>query len=85
MAMGRRRHGPGANPVLTTTTKASVIHHQPSTHHIIHINDHRIAYDQRGEGRSVVLIHGIPTSRLLWRKVMPALAKTHQVMAEVPS
>ncbi|MFO7906387.1 MAG: hypothetical protein ACQESR_28610 [Planctomycetota bacterium] len=46
---------------------------EPSTHHIIHIDGHRIAYDQNGEGRSVVLIHGIPTSRLLWRKVMTKL------------
>lgn len=54
---------------------------KPSTHHIIQIDGHRIAYDQQGEGSSIVLIHGIPTSRLLWRKVMPVLAKTHQVFA----
>jgi pimeloyl-ACP methyl ester carboxylesterase len=53
----------------------------PSTHHIIQIDGHRIAYDQHGEGSAVVLIHGIPTSNLLWRKVMPVLAKTHQVFA----
>jgi 2-hydroxymuconate-semialdehyde hydrolase len=52
-----------------------------STHHIIQINGHHIAYDQHGEGSPVLLIHGIPTSNLLWRKVMPVLAKTHQVFA----
>ena len=54
---------------------------KPSTHHIIQINGHHIAYDQHGDGSPVLLIHGIPTSNLLWRKVMPVLAETHQVFA----
>lgn len=52
-----------------------------SNHHIIQIDGHSIAYAEQGEGSPVVLIHGIPTSNLLWRKVMPELAKTHQVFA----
>lgn len=52
-----------------------------SHNHIIQIDGHRISYDQQGEGSPVLLIHGIPTSNLLWRKVIPALAKTHQVYA----
>jgi pimeloyl-ACP methyl ester carboxylesterase len=47
----------------------------------VQIDGHRIAYNQQGEGSPVVLIHGIPTSNLLWRKVMPELATTHQVFA----
>lgn len=47
----------------------------------VRINGHRIAYAEQGEGSPVVLIHGIPTSNLLWRKVMPEPAKTHQVFA----
>jgi 2-hydroxymuconate-semialdehyde hydrolase len=54
---------------------------KPSTHHNIRIDGHRIAYDQQGDGSPVVLIHGIPTSNLLWRKVMPVLATTHKVFA----
>lgn len=49
--------------------------------HVVLIDGHRIAYNQLGEGRPVLLIHGIPTSSLLWRKVMPELATTHQVFA----
>lgn len=49
--------------------------------HVVLIDGHRIAYNQQGEGSPVVLIHGIPTSSLLWRKVMPELATTHQVFA----
>ncbi|MFU8896730.1 MAG: alpha/beta fold hydrolase [Gammaproteobacteria bacterium] len=47
----------------------------------VQIDGHRIAYTEQGEGSPVVLIHGIPTSNLLWRKVMPELAKTHRVFA----
>lgn len=47
----------------------------------VQIDGYRVAYDEQGEGSPVVLIHGIPTSNLLWRKVMPELAKTHQVFA----
>jgi len=47
----------------------------------IQIDGNRISYAEQGEGSPVVLIHGIPTSNLLWRKVMPELAKTHQVFA----
>lgn len=54
---------------------------KPTQYQVVHIDDHRIAYDRQGEGNPVVLIHGIPTSRLLWRNVMPALAKAHQVFA----
>lgn len=52
-----------------------------SSQHVIHINGHRVAYLQQGKGSPVVLIHGIPTSNLLWRNVMPELARTHQVFA----
>ena len=48
---------------------------------IVQIDGHRIAYDRQGEGSPVILIHGIPTSNLLWRNVMPEPAKTHQVFA----
>jgi 2-hydroxymuconate-semialdehyde hydrolase len=47
----------------------------------VQIDGHRVAYAEQGEGPPVVLIHGIPTSNLLWRKVMPELAKTHHVFA----
>lgn len=47
----------------------------------VNINGHRIAYLEDGEGSPVILVHGIPTSNLLWRKVMPELAKTHKVLA----
>ncbi|MEQ9618021.1 MAG: alpha/beta hydrolase [Deltaproteobacteria bacterium] len=45
------------------------------------IDDHKIAYREQGEGNPLILIHGIPTSSLLWRKVMPALSNNYRVIA----
>lgn len=45
------------------------------------IEGYRIAYQEMGEGRPVILIHGIPTNKLMWRDVMPSLAAQHRVIA----
>jgi 2-hydroxymuconate-semialdehyde hydrolase len=39
----------------------------------ISIDDRRIAYSQVGHGFPIVLLHGIPTSRYLWRHIIPLL------------
>lgn len=45
------------------------------------VEGHRLAYLDDGKGPPVLLIHGIPTSSLLWRDIIPVLAKTHRVIA----
>jgi pimeloyl-ACP methyl ester carboxylesterase len=45
------------------------------------VGGHRIAYLDHGSGPPVLLIHGIPTSSLLWRHIIPELAETHRVIA----
>lgn len=40
-----------------------------------------IAYEERGSGPALVLIHGMGASRYFWRKVIPALAREHRVIA----
>jgi pimeloyl-ACP methyl ester carboxylesterase len=40
-----------------------------------------IAYREAGTGPAVLLLHGWPTSSLLWRDVMPHLAAANQVVA----
>jgi pimeloyl-ACP methyl ester carboxylesterase len=45
------------------------------------IDGHRIAFQDHGHGRPVILIHGIPTSSHLWRGVIPSLARDHRVIA----
>ena len=47
----------------------------------VHIDGHKIAYLDQGGGSPVILIHGIPTSNMLWRNIMPELAKSHRVVA----
>ena len=47
----------------------------------VQIEGYRVAYAEQGEGSPVVLIHGIPTSNLLWRKIIPELARKHRVFA----
>ena len=54
---------------------------KPFNDHVVLIDGHKIAYNQQGEGSPVVLIHGIPTSNVLWRNIMPDLATTHRVFA----
>ncbi|GAW37361.1 haloalkane dehalogenase [Roseovarius sp. A-2] len=51
------------------------------THHFAMVEGHRIAYLDEGAGPPLILLHGIPTSSLLWRKVIPVLAQTHRVIA----
>ena len=51
-----------------------------STQHLL-VEGHRLAYLDEGSGPPVLLIHGIPTSSLLWRHVIPALARSHRVIA----
>jgi pimeloyl-ACP methyl ester carboxylesterase len=51
------------------------------THKYLLTGGHRLAYLDEGSGPPVLLIHGIPTSSLLWRQVIPDLAQTHRVIA----
>lgn len=46
-----------------------------------YIDGHKISFREQGEGSPVVLMHGIPTNSLMWRDVMPQLAKSHRVIA----
>lgn len=39
----------------------------------VDVSDHRIAYSRGGDRASIALIHGIPTSRYLWRNVAAVL------------
>ena len=51
------------------------------THEFAMVEGHRIAYLDEGEGPPLILLHGIPTSSLLWRNVIPDLAKSRRVIA----
>ena len=44
-------------------------------HDFISIDKRRIAYSQAGHGTRIAFLHGIPTSRHLWRHVVPLLVE----------
>ncbi|KAG9252931.1 alpha/beta hydrolase [Emericellopsis atlantica] len=43
-----------------------------ATHHVL-INNTRIAYGVYGQGEPIVLLHGTPSSSLIWRNIVPSL------------
>lgn len=51
------------------------------TEHHTYIDGNKIAYREQGKGSPVILIHGIPTNSLMWREIIPHLAKHHRVIA----
>lgn len=46
----------------------------PLTKQYATVNGKRMAYHERGEGRSIVFLHGNPTSSYLWRNIIPHVA-----------
>jgi len=46
-----------------------------------YVNGHQIAFLEQGEGKPVILLHGIPTNSQMWRDIIPKLAQTHRVIA----
>ena len=53
----------------------------PVTHHTAEINGIRMHYVTAGTGEPVVLVHGFPQTWYAWRKIIPALAARHMVIA----
>jgi pimeloyl-ACP methyl ester carboxylesterase len=45
------------------------------------VDGRRLAYRELGSGPAVLLLHGWPTSSLLWREIMPQLAPNARVIA----
>lgn len=48
---------------------------QPIATHNVLIQGHRIAYGVYGHGKPVILIHGTPSSSLIWRNIYPSLVE----------
>ncbi len=51
------------------------------THRTADVNGVRLHYVIGGQGDPVVLLHGFPETWYSWRKIMPALAEEHTVIA----
>ena len=50
------------------------------THHTINVNQVQLNYTIGGSGEPIILLHGWPQTGYAWRKVMPELAKSYQVI-----
>jgi 3-oxoadipate enol-lactonase len=46
----------------------------------VKISDIQLAYDDTGAGPAVVLVHGYPFNRSLWREQVAALSESHRVI-----
>ncbi len=53
---------------------------EPSSHYAA-VHGLRLHYLEAGEGDPILLLHGFPTSSHLYRKILPALGKTHRAIA----
>jgi len=48
-----------------------------------YISGHKIAFRERGEGTPLILIHGIPTSSLMWREILPKLTNRRVIALDL--
>lgn len=49
--------------------------------HFVNVHGSEIHYVDEGEGETLVLVHGNPTSSYLWRNIIPALSEEYRVIA----
>ena len=49
--------------------------------HAAHVNGQTIAYSRGGDGPPVLLLHGFPQTRAMWRGVAPLLARDFTIIA----
>lgn len=49
--------------------------------HVAEVNGQSIAYSRAGDGPPVLLLHGFPQNRAMWRGIAPDLAKQFTVIA----
>jgi pimeloyl-ACP methyl ester carboxylesterase len=47
----------------------------------IRVEGHELAFHRQGQGSPVLLVHGITTYSFIWRDILPALARDHEVVA----
>ena len=49
----------------------------------VEVNEIHMRWEQQGEGRPAVFIHGIPTSPRLWRHVIPRVSGARSMAWEM--
>jgi len=56
---------------------------RPQTSHYVEVGGVRMRWEESGEGRPVVFVHGIPTSPRLWRHVIPRVRNARSMAWEM--
>ncbi|OWU72675.1 alpha/beta hydrolase [Marinibacterium profundimaris] len=51
------------------------------SHEVAEVNGQRIGYSRGGQGAPVLLLHGFPQTRAMWREIAPKLARDYTVIA----
>ncbi len=82
LAMNHGAVAQGTNKVGTAVdSNAAYVFDKQFTHHKIYVGDVRLHYVRGGHGTPLILVHGWPSTWYEWRRVMPALAEHHDVIA----
>lgn len=50
-------------------------------HHTIQVKDNQMHYVEQGSGPCIVFLHGVPTSSMIWRNIIPTLSKHARCIA----
>jgi pimeloyl-ACP methyl ester carboxylesterase len=73
--------GPATNEARPEPETGTAVFDSSFTHGRVRIDDGSLHYVKGGSGPALVLIHGWPETWWEWHLVMPALARTHTVIA----
>jgi pimeloyl-ACP methyl ester carboxylesterase len=68
-------------PGCVSLTPFSQVRRQISSDRFVRVGDQLVHVEQTGEGEPVLLLHGFGASTYSWRKIVPALAERHRVIA----
>ena len=66
---------------MGSVTFASELWSIPSDVSVAWVNGYPLSCRQRGQGETVLLVHGAATDYRIWKGVIPSLSKRHHVMA----
>jgi pimeloyl-ACP methyl ester carboxylesterase len=70
-----------ALPGCVSLRSFAEVRRQVPADRFIRVGDQLVHVEEAGTGEPVVLLHGFGASTYSWRKVMPALAESHRVLA----
>ena len=67
------------------TQKKDILAATPYKTQFVTVSGSKMAYVEAGEGDPILFLHGNPTSKYLWRNIMPYLENQGRVIARISS